>query len=133
MAASGKDIYQRFELLVRTPKRRILLDAFLPAPESLPSSVAPQALPPLPGPEMSPEEMNLYRPRERDEEPPAADPRPRTQRRKAAPKKKEAAKSLQDEIAEFMNRDGAALAPEDDLSASISSALDPKPDPEKKG
>jgi hypothetical protein len=77
--------------------------------------------------------MNLYRPLERDEEPPAADPKPRTQRRKAAPKKKEAAKSLQDEIAEFMNRDGAALAPEDDLSASISSALDPKPDPEKKG
>jgi len=48
MAASGKDIYQRFELEVRTPKRRILLDAFLPAPESLPSSVTPQAPPPLP-------------------------------------------------------------------------------------
>ena len=132
MAATGKDIYQRFELEVRTPKRRILLDAFLPAPESLPSSVTPQAPPPLPGPEMSPEEMNLYRPRERDEGPPAEDPRPRTQRRKAAPKKKDAPKSLQDEVAEFMNRDGAGLAPDDDLSASISSALDPKPDPEKK-
>lgn len=132
MAASGKDIYQRFELLVRTPKRRILLDAFLPAPESLPSSVAPQAPPPLPGPETSPEETNLYRPRERDEEPPAEDPRPRPQRRKAAPKKREPARSLQDEIAEFMNRDGAGLAPEGDLSSSISSALDPKPDPEKK-
>ena len=132
MAASGKDIYQRFELEVRTPKRRILLDAFLPAPESLPSSVAPQAPPPLPVPQMSPEEMNLYRPRERDEEPPAEDRGPRAQRRKAAPKKKDAPKSLQDEVAEFMNRDGAGLAPDDDLSASISSALDPAPDPEKK-
>ena len=132
MAASGKDIYQRFELEVRTPKRRTLLDAFLPAPESLPSSVAPQAPPPLPVPQMSPEEMNLYRPRERDEEPPAEDRGPRAQRRKAAPKKKDAPKSLQDEVAEFMNRDGAGLAPDDDLSASISSALDPKPDPEKK-
>ncbi|MBI1950297.1 MAG: hypothetical protein HYS34_02920 [Acidobacteria bacterium] len=132
MAAPGKDIYQRFELEVRTPKRRILLDAFLPAPESLPSSVAPQAPPPLPVPEMSPEEMNLYRPREREEEPPAEDRRPRAPRRKSAPKRKDAPKSLQDEIAEFMNRDGASLAPDDDLSASISSALDPGPDPEKK-
>ena len=132
MAAAGKDIYQRFELEVRTPKRRTLLDAFLPAPESLPSSVAPKAPPPLPVPEMSPEEMNLYRPRERDEEPPAEDRKPRAQRRKAAPKKKDAPKSLQDEVAEFMNRDGAGLAPDDDLSASISSALDPAPDPEKK-
>jgi len=132
VAASGKDIYQRFELEVRTPKRRILLDAFLPAHESLPSSVTPQAPPPLPVPQMSPEEMNLYRPRERDEEPPAEDRGTRAQRRKAAPKKKDAPKSLQDEVAEFMNRDGAGLAPDDDLSASISSALDPKPDPEKK-
>lgn len=130
MAASGKDLYQGFELQVRTPKKRTLLDAFLPAPESLESSVAPQAPPPLPVPEMSPEEMSFYRPRERDEEP-AEEPKPRA-RKKAAPKKKETPKSLQDEIAEFMNRDGAGLAPDDDLGHSISSALDPKPDPEKK-
>jgi len=80
--------------------------------------------------EMSPEEMSFYRPRDRDDEP-AEEPRPRP-KKKVAPKKKEAAKSLQDEIAEFMSRDGAGLAPDDDLGASISSALDPKPDPEKK-
>ena len=130
MAASGKDLYQRFELQVRTPKKRTLLDAFLPAPESLESSVAPQAPPPTPMAEMSPEEMSFYRPRDRDDEPAEA-PRPRA-KKKVAAKKKEVAKSLQDEIAEFMNRDGAGLAPDDDLGASISSALDPKPDPEKK-
>lgn len=133
MAQAGRDIYQRFELQVRTPKRRILLDAFLPAPDSLESSVAPQSPPSLPVPEMSTEEMSLYRPRERDEEPPAAEPKPRPRRKAAAPgKKKETPKSLQEEIAEFMNRDQAGLAPGDDLSASISSALDPNLEPEPK-
>ena len=132
MAPSGRDIYQRFELQVRTPKKRALLDAFLPAPESLESSVAPQTPPPMPVPEMSPEEMSYYTSRrDRDDEAPIEEPKPRA-RKKVAPKKKEVAKSLKDEIAEFMSRDGAGLAPDDDLSASISSALDPKPDPEKK-
>lgn len=132
MASPGRDIYQRFELQVRTPKKRTLLDAFLPAPESLESSVTPQAPPPLPVPEMSPEEMSFYRPRDRDDEP-EEEPKPRPKKKSASKKKRdEAPKSLQDEIAEFMNRDGAGLAPDDDLSASISSALDPKPDPEKK-
>ncbi|HEV8699992.1 MAG TPA: hypothetical protein VGV60_01825 [Candidatus Polarisedimenticolia bacterium] len=132
MASPGRDIYQRFELQVRTPKKRTLLDAFLPAPESLESSVAPQIPPPMPVPEMSPEEMSYYTSRrDRDDEPPAEEPKPRA-KKKAVAKKKEAAKSLKDEIAEFMSRDGAGLAPDDDLSASISSALDPKPDPEKK-
>ncbi len=130
MGRDDKDIYQRFELVVRTPKRRILLDAFLPAPGSLESSVTLKEPPPLPVPEMTPEEMNLYRPRERDEDPaPEAKPRPK---RKTAAKKKEAPMSLQDEIAEFMNRDRPALAPDDDLTASIDSALDPKPGPDKK-
>jgi len=126
-----KDIYQRFELVVRTPKRRILLDAFLPAPGTLESSVTPKEPPPLPVPEMTPEEMNLYRPRERDEDETAPEPKPRPKRKTAA-KKKEAPMSLQDEIAEFMNRDRPALAPDDDLTASIDSALDPKTGPDKK-
>ncbi|HYS78746.1 MAG TPA: hypothetical protein VEO94_07890 [Candidatus Dormibacteraeota bacterium] len=130
MGRDDKDIYQRFELVVRTPKRRILLDAFLPAPGTLESSVTTKEPPPLPVPEMTPEEMNLYRPRERDEDPaPEAKPRPK---RKTAVKKKEAAMSLQDEVAEFMNRERPALAPDDDLTASIDSALDPKPGPDKK-
>ncbi len=89
MGRDDKDIYQRFELVVRTPKRRILLDAFLPAPGSLESSVTLKEPPPLPVPEMTPEEMNLYRPRERDEEEPAPEPKPRPKRKTAA-KKKEA-------------------------------------------
>ena len=131
MGRDDKDIYQRFELVVRTPKRRILLDAFLPAPGTLESSVTPKEPPPLPIPEMTPEEMNLYRPRARDEEEPAPEPKPRA-RRKTALKKKEAPKSLQEEVAEFMKRDQTALAPDDDLTASINSALDPKLDPDKK-
>ena len=132
MAPTGKDLYQRFELQVRTPKKRTLLDAFLPAPETLESAVAPQAAPPMPVPEMSPEEMAFYRPRDRDDEP-EEEPKPRPKKKVVSKKKKEEApKSLQDEIAEFMSRDGAGLAPDDDLGASISSALDPKPDPEKK-
>ena len=124
-----KDIYQRFELQVRTPKKRILLDAFLPAPETLESTVAPQLPPPLPVPEMTPEEMNMFRRREPEYDEPAPKPRPR---KKAASRKKEEPRSLQDEIAEFMNRDRPALAPDDDLTALVDNALDPKRDPDKK-
>ncbi len=132
MSRDDKDIYQHFELVVRTPRRRILLDAFLPAPQTLESSVTPKEPAPLPVPEMSPEEMNLYRPREREEEQePAPEPKTRV-KRKAPPKRKESTKSLQEEIAEFMQRDGAALAPDENLAASINTALDPTADPNKK-
>src|SRR5213594_4817039 len=87
MATDGKDIYQRFELLVRTPKKRMLLDAFLPAPGALESSVAPQVPPPLPVPEMTPEEANMFRRREPEEDEPASAPKPRA-KKKAASKKK---------------------------------------------
>jgi hypothetical protein len=125
-----KDIFQRFELQVRTPKKRILLDAFLPAPESLEPTVAPQIPPPLPVPEMSPEEINMFRRREPEDDEPAPAPRPRSKKKSGA-KKKEEPKSLQDEVAEFMNRDRPALAPDDDLSALVDNALDPKPEPKK--
>src|SRR5947208_16839955 len=116
MATDGKDIYQRFELQVRTPKKRALLDAFLPAPETLESSVAPRLPPPLPAPEMTVEEANMFRRREPEEGEPAPAPKARA-KKKAVPKKKEGSQSLQDEIAEFMNRDRPALAPDDDLSS----------------
>jgi hypothetical protein len=133
MAADGKDIYQRFELAVRTPKTRALIDAFLPSPDTLESSVAPEAPPPLPVPEMTVEEAYMFRRRgpDADEEPPpAAKPRAK---KKAVPKKKETeTKSLQDEIAEFMNRDRPALAPDDDLASLVDHALDPNTEPDKK-
>ncbi len=129
MGPETKDIYQRFELQARTPKKRILVDAFLPAPETLAPTVAPQAPSPLPVPDMTQEEINMFRRREPEDDAPA--PKPRS--RKKAAKKKEEPKSLQDEIAEFMHRDQSALAPDDDLAALVDNALDPKPDPDKKG
>jgi len=130
MAADGKDLYQRFELEVRTPKNRVLLDAFLPSPDTLESSVAPEVPLPLPVPEMTVEEANMFRRRERDEEEPVAKPRPK---KKAAAKKKEPeSKSLQDEIAEFMNRDRPALALDDDLASLVDQALDPATKTDKK-
>ena len=128
MGPETKDIYQRFELQARTPKKRILVDAFLPAPETLAPTVAPQAPSPLPVPDMTQEEINMFRRREPEDDAPA--PKPRS--RKKTAKKKEEPKSLQDEIAEFMHRDQTALAPDDDLAALVDNALDPKPDPDKK-
>jgi len=128
MGPETKDIYQRFELQARTPKKRSLVDAFLPAPETLAPTVAPQAPSPLPVPDMTQEEINMFRRREPEDDAPA--PKPRS--RKKAAKKKEEPKSLQDEIAEFMHRDQSALAPDDDLAALVDNALDPKPDPDKK-
>jgi len=131
MPSDPKDIYQRFELQVRAPKKRILLDAFLPAPETLEPTVAPQAPPPLPVSDMTQEEINMFRRREpEEEEEPAPKPKPRARKKPA--KKVEEFKSLQDEVAEFMKRDRPALAPDDDLSALVDNALDPKPDPDKK-
>jgi hypothetical protein len=129
MPSDPKDIYQRFELQVRTPKKRILLDAFLPAPETLEPTVAPQAPPPLPVSDMTPEEINMFRRREPEEEEPTAKPKPRVRKKPA--KKQEEFRSLQDEVADFMKRDRPALAPDDDLSALVDNALDPKPDPPK--
>src|SRR6266849_1793466 len=131
MAPDAKDIYQRFELVVRTPKKRTLLDAFLPAPGSLESSVAPQVPPPLPVPEMTIEEANMFRRREPEEDEAPTAPKARA-KKKAPLKKKVETKSLQDEIAEFMKRDQTALAPDDDLSSLVDHALDPKPGPDKK-
>ena len=132
MASDGKDLYERFELQVRTPKKRILLDAFLPSPETLGPSVASQLPSPLPIPDMTPEEINMIRRREPEEDEPAPAPKPRAKKKPAAKKKQEESRSLQDEVAEFMNRDRPALAPDDDLAALVDNALDPKPDPDKK-
>jgi hypothetical protein len=113
---SDLDIYQRFELEVRTPKRRLLLDAFLPSPDALPSTVAPPP-PPPPLPGVSEEEAGLLS-RLGAREPEEA-PAPKSRQKAAQPakskKKREPAtpKTLQEEIAEFMNRDGGALVPDD--------------------
>jgi hypothetical protein len=118
MPRDDRDLYQRFEAAVRTPKRRLLLDAFLPPPEAIESAVKP---PPAPAPaEIPPEEAGLYRLRDEDDEPPPP-PKARPKRRAAPAKKKESPKTLEEEIAEFMKRDHPGLDPN----------LDPEPDPKK--
>ena len=117
MPRDDRDLYQRFEAVVRTPKRRQLLDAFLPPPEAIESAVKPAPAPPPP--EIPPEEIGLFRRRDEDEEPPP--PKPRPKRRAESQKKKETPKTLQEEIDEFMKRDRAGLDPN----------LDPEPEPKK--
>ncbi len=129
MPSSDLDIYQRFELEVRTPRRRLLVDALLPSPESIPSVVAPLPPPPrLPG--EGPEEINLGSLRDREE--PAPEPPPRPRRKKTGPTKIEKPKSLQEEIDEFMHRDRTALTPDDDAGLFQAPPPDPKPDPDPK-
>jgi len=129
VAAGGKDIYERFELEVRTPKRRLLLDAFLPTPESLESSVTPPAPPPVP--EEASGEFRLGVRRDEEEEP-APRPAPRSKRRGAGSRKSEGPKSLQEEIDEFMKRDQTALAPEDEPAAAPKAPPKTDPDTEPK-
>lgn len=123
---AGKDLYEQFELEVRTPKKRLLLDAFLPDPATLPSVVTPPA--PPPPPPMSPEEAQFFaRREERDEEPPP-EPKPRRKVKAAPPKRKEAPKTLQEEIAEFMNRDRPSLAPDEEIDSLPKTGPDTKTD-----
>lgn len=131
MAAGGRDIYERFELEVRTPRRRLLLDAFLPSPESLESTVTPPEPPPPAAEPIGEFRLGLRR----DEEEPAARTAPRPKRRAAATRRREGPRSLQEEIEEFMKRDQTALAPEDDRDSLPKTSLDPNTDrePDPKG
>src|SRR5437773_11789048 len=112
------DLYRRFEIEVRTPKRRLLVDAFLPPPESLPSAVAP---PPPPAVDVTGAAAGTADRSEVRDLTPEAPPPPRRRKRAPAPAAAPArAKSLQEEIDEFMNRDQRGIAPDDDLSAFTS-------------
>lgn len=111
-AKDADDLYLRFEREVRTPSERLPLDAFLPAPDSLPSAVArPQA--PAPAPE-APAGATLAQLLGRSPEAtPAGDDPPlrgKPRPRKAA----EPSRSLEEEIADFMSQRGTALAPDSD-------------------
>lgn len=116
--ATDRDLYQRFELEVRTPSRRLLVDAFLPAPDALPSAVSP--LPPPPPTIFQTDELGALARLDLDAEP---EPKPKPRKRAAAPKKKKEAEvaerplSLQEEIAEFMGRGRSALVPDEDAPA----------------
>ncbi len=105
-----QDLFQRFERTIRTPRRRLLIDAFLPPPETIASAIPP----PVPAFSAGTAEQSGFVQQLREKEPslpPAEKPRMRKPRRQPAPT---ASQSLQDEIEEFLNRDGSALAPEVD-------------------
>lgn len=104
-----EDLYERLERELRTPGERLLLDAFLPDPASIPSALArPPAPEPVPGSEVGlfGSEGPTARERQTEEPVPKRRPRPR--------KTAEPQRSLEEEIADFMNQRGTALAPDTD-------------------
>jgi hypothetical protein len=127
---SRDDLFQRFEREVRTPRRPLLLDAFLPDASAIPSVFAPPPPPPSTVEADALPEFDDPAP-VRDPEPEPTEPPRRAARRKRAepPPKKESPKSLEQEIAEFMNRDQRGPSPDDDLS-TFATSLDPNLDPE---
>ena len=115
-ATDGQDLFARFETEVRTPKEPLLVDAFLPSPDAIPSSLrrpAPHAAPqaaPAGEPDFT---ATLAGARQRADEGSDEAPAPR-QRRRPAKRAAEPQKSLEEEIAEFMSHRGGALAPDTD-------------------
>lgn len=105
------DLYRRFEQEIRTPKEPLPIDPFLPAPEAIASSIPDSAA--LAAEQAAQPQGFVQQLREQDPEPIAEEPAPAPRRRRKAADRGPA-KSLQDEIAEFMNRDGGALAPDVD-------------------
>jgi hypothetical protein len=115
-AGDGSDLFERFETELRSPREKLLVDAFLPPPAAIPSSLRrPAAARPAPDP-AAPAELDysatLSGARQRaDETEEAPAPRPR---RRPVKRAAQAEKSLEEEIAEFMSIRGGALAPDSD-------------------
>jgi hypothetical protein len=112
---TAEDLYAKLERELRTPAERLLLDAFLPSPEAIPSALfrpappAPVADPAgaAPGELFGGGERAVSRDRATEEEPaPRRRPRPR--------KSAEPQRSLEEEIQDFLNLRGTALAPDSD-------------------
>ena len=109
------DLYERFERAIRTPSRRLLVDAFLPAAESIPSAV-----PRRPVEEPLQPEVQLGIVQQLRQQDPSPPPEEAAKPQAAAPPAAASgpsAMTLQEEVEEFMNRDGAGLAPEIDPDA----------------
>ena len=106
MKGSDADInfYQKIEREVRTPQQRLLIDAFLWPPEVIESEFTPP--PALEEPAISEPTGFVQALRAED---PVEEPAPRREPRAPATGQ---AKTLEEEIDDFMNRDGAALSPE---------------------
>ena len=110
---TAEDLYAKMEREIRTPAEQLLLDAFLPKPEAIPSALH-RPDPPAVDPAAAPGAAGLFGEtgpavsRDRETEEPAARRRPRP--RKAA----EPQRSLEEEVKDFLNLRGTALAPDTD-------------------
>jgi len=111
---TAEDLYAQLERELRTPAERLLLDAFLPAPETIQSALYRPA-PPAPVADPAAAEGGLFAGGERavardrafeEEQAPRRKPRPR--------KSAEPQRSLEEEIQDFLNLRGTALAPDTD-------------------
>lgn len=121
---AAQELYQRFETAVRTPKRRLLIDALLPDAAAIASSL-PVAPPP---PTFVAEDFALPD-RDRDRDLEEERPRPRRKTRPAAARRKEAPKSLEEEVAEFMNRERGSARASGDEDLEPGDGAAPKPAP----
>ncbi len=119
---AAQELYQRFETAVRTPKRRLLIDALLPDAAAIASSL-PVAPPP---PTFVAEDFALPD-RDRDRDMEEERQRPRRKARPAAARRKEAPKSLEEEVAEFMNRDRGSAGKSRDGDPESGDGPAPKP------
>ncbi|HYV18601.1 MAG TPA: hypothetical protein VFC25_06200 [Verrucomicrobiae bacterium] len=109
---TAEDLYAQLERELRTPAERLLLDAFLPAPETIQSALYRPA---PPAPVADPAAAAMFPGGERavardrdveEEQAPRRKPRPR--------KTAEPQRSLEEEIQDFLNLRGTALAPDTD-------------------
>jgi hypothetical protein len=105
------DLFRRFEQELRTPKEPLPIDPFLPAPETIASSIPAPAS--VASEQAAQPQGFVQQLRAQDPEPTPREPAAAPRRRKKSPESG-SSKSLQDEIAEFMNRDRGALAPDVD-------------------
>jgi hypothetical protein len=105
------DLFRRFEQELRTPREPLPIDPFLPAPETIASSIPAPATAAAEQAAQPQGFVQQLRARDPEPAPPEPAPAPRRRKKSAEPGP---SKSLQDEIAEFMNRDRGALAPDVD-------------------
>ena len=117
-------LFRQLEKEVRTPRERLPIDAFLPAADSLPTEY------PDPPPSALPVQSREMR-SAADEEEARLERRKLRRAAKAAPKKADptAPLKLDEEIAEFMNRDKKEDVKEDEI-ADFLGGFDPSEFPE---
>lgn len=108
---SPDELYEKLEQELRTPAERLLLDAFLPPPEAIPSALFRPA-PPTPEPD--PAAAGLFAAEQAAARDRNVEDAPATRRKPRPRKTAEPQRSLEEEIQDFLNLRGTALAPDTD-------------------